>query len=32
MTTKRKELTEFQREEIIGAWKCNKHIKLSKKK
>ena len=32
MTTKRKELTEFQREEIIGAWKCNKHIKLSEKK
>ena len=23
MTTQRKELTEFQRGKIIGAWKCN---------
>ena len=31
MATKHKELSEFQHGEIIGAWKCNKHIKLSER-
>ena len=28
MTTQRKELSEFQRGEIIGAWKCNFSVRI----